>query len=168
MRTARKIIAFASGFLLYSAGVAAAAKMATTGLPRHWYAAMGGRYSLPVMIGEALGIALILFTVAVPWIYLTLRPTRRRQKPYLSWCISGIGLAWVAWLIYGAFYFALQPKTYSQPMASLLLSSSAAPLFGSFNIIGVLCGAWIAGLIAQRVHSRLPRSRSRDSSVGRI
>jgi len=166
MRTARKITAFASGALLYSAGVAAAAKMAGTGLPRHWYAAMGGRNSVPVMLGEALGIALLLFLVAVVWVFFTLRPKARRQKPYLGWCFGGIGLAWVGWLIYGAFYFALNPKTYSQPLPSLLLSSNAAPLFGVFNIFGVVAGAWLAGWLALRVHSHLPRSRSRDSTLG--
>ncbi len=160
MRAARRAIAIVSGVLLYCAAAASASKMATAGLPRHWYTALGGRSSLPVALGESLAIALLLCTVAIIWSFATLRPTRRRHRPYVAWLMSGIILAWVGWLIYGAFYFALHPKTYSQPLQSLLLSSNAAPLFGIFNIVGVLCGAYLGGVIAKKVQMGLPSSRT--------
>lgn len=165
MKAARRSIAFFSGLLLYCFGAGAAMKYASTGLPRQVYAQLGGRNSLQVMLGEALAIALILFLIALVWGYLTLRPQRRRHRPYLAWMMSGIGVAWAGWLIFGAFSFALKPRAYSAPLQSLLLSSNAAPLFGALNIFGVVGGVWLAGRLAKRRQLGLPSTRSRRRSA---
>lgn len=159
MKAARRAIAFVSGALLYSVAVVSAMKYANTGLPRAWYAALGGRSSLGVVFGEAVAIALVLFLLALGWSYLTLRPTRRRHRPYVAWLLAGIGLAWAGWLISGAFDFALQPRAYAAPLRTILLASNAAPLFGVLNILGVLGGAWLAGHFAKRHQLSLPRTR---------
>jgi hypothetical protein len=161
MKAARRSVAFVSGALLFSFGLGAAMKYASTGLPRQVYTALGGRNSLPVMLGEAAAIAAILFIVALVWGYLTLRPARRRHRPYIAWMMAGVGLAWAAWLIYGAFTFALKPKAYSAPLQTMLLASNAAPLFGALNIFGVMGGVWLAGALAKRKQLSLPSSRSR-------
>lgn len=161
MKAARKSIAFASGILLYCFCAGAAMKYASTGLPRQWYAALGGRNSLPVALGEAIAIALLLVVIAVIWGFVTLKPSRRRHRPYIAWFLWGIGVAWAGWLIFGAFSFAMKPRSYSQPLQSLLLSSNAAPLFGAFNIFGVLTGAWLAGKLAKKRQLSLPSTRSR-------
>lgn len=164
MKAARRSIAFVSGLLLYCFGAGAAMKYASTGLPRQVYAQLGGRNSLQVMLGEAIAIALVLFLVALVWGYLTLRPQRRRHRPYVAWMMSGIGVAWAGWLIFGAFSFALKPRAYSAPLQSLLLSSSAAPLFGALNIFGIVGGVWVAGGMARRRQAGLPSTRSRRKS----
>lgn len=161
MRAARRAIAIVSGVLMFCACNLVAIRLAKGSLPRHWYAPFGGRSALPVMFAEALGIALLLALIALIWGYLSIRPTRRRHKPYIAWLMSGVIVAWAGWLIYGAFYFALNPKTYSQPLQSLLLNSGAAPLFGIFNIFAVLGGAYLAGRLAKRRQMKLPATRSR-------
>lgn len=161
MKAARRSVAFFSGVLLYSFGAGAAMKYASVGLPRQVYTQLGGRNSLPVMLGEALAIAAILFVIAALWGYLTLRPARRRHRPYVAWMMAGIGVAWAGWLIFGAFSFALKPRAYSAPLQTMLLSSNAAPLFGALNIFGVLGGAWVAGALAKRKQLSLPSTRSR-------
>ena len=166
MKAARRSIAFFSGVLLYCFGAGAAMQYATTGLPRQVYVALGGRNSLPVMLGEAIVIALLLFAIAVLWGYLTMRPTRRRHRPYVAWMMSGVGLAWVGWLIFGAFTFALKPRAYSAPLQTMLLSSSSAPLFGALNIFGVVGGVWLAGSFAKRRQMGLPSTRSRRRPAG--
>lgn len=164
MKAARRSIAFFSGLLLYCFGAGAAMKYASTGLPRQVYAQLGGRNSLQVMLGEALAIALALFLVSLIWAYLTLRPQRRRHRPYLAWMMSGVGVAWAGWLIFGAFSFALKPRAYSAPLQSMLLSSNAAPLFGALNIFGVVGGVWVAGCLAKRRQMKLPSTRSQRRS----
>jgi len=161
MKAARRSIAFFSGVFLYCFGAAAAIQYASIGLPRQVYAQFGGRNSLQVMLGEALALALLLFLVAFIWAYVTLRPQRRRHRPYVAWMMSGVGVAWACWLIFGAFSFALKPRAYSAPLQSLLLSSSAAPLFGALNIFGVVGGVWLAGSLAKRRQMKLPSSRSK-------
>jgi hypothetical protein len=160
MKAARRSIAFFSGLLLYSFGAGAAMKYASIGLPRSVYVSLGGRNSLPVMLGEAIAIATLLFIIATIWAYLTLRPQRRRHRPYVAWMMSGVGVAWAGWLIFGAFSFALKPRAYSAPLQSMLLSSSAAPLFGALNIFGVVGGVWLAGRLAVRRQVGLPSTRS--------
>ncbi|MFN3305420.1 MAG: hypothetical protein ACK44A_17135 [Roseateles sp.] len=164
MKAARRSIAFASGALLFSFGTGAAIQYAKIGLPRHIYTQLGGRNSLEVMLGEAVAIALVLFVIAALWGYLTLRPARRRHRPYVGWFMAGIGLAWAGWLVFGAFSFAVKPRAYSAPMQTMLLSSSAAPLFGALNIFGVLGGAWVAGRLAKKRQLALPTTRSRRRS----
>lgn len=164
MKAARRSIAFFSGLLLYCFGAGAAMKYASTGLPRQVYVQLGGRNSLPVMLGEAVAIAVLLFVIAAIWGYLTLRPQRRRHRPYIAWMMSGVGAAWAGWLIFGAFSFALKPRAYSAPLQSLLLSSNAAPLFGALNIFGVVAGVWLAGRWAKKRQMTLPSTRSRSRS----
>ena len=136
-------------------------KYASVGLPRSVYLSLGGRNSLPVMLGEALAIAALIFIIAAVWAYLTLRPARRCHRPYVAWMMAGIGVAWAGWLIFGAFSFALKPRSYSAPLQTMLLSSGAAPLFGALNIFGVLGGTWVAGALARRRQMSLPVTRSR-------
>jgi uncharacterized membrane protein YidH (DUF202 family) len=162
MKAARRSVAFFSGALLYSFCAGAAMQYASVGLPRQIYQQLGGRNSLPVMLGEALAIAGVLFVVAALWGYLTLRPARRRHRPYVAWMMAGIGMAWAGWLIFGAFSFALKPRAYSAPLQTMLLSSNAAPLFGALNIFGVIGGAWVAGALAKRKQLSLPATRSRQ------
>ena len=169
MKAARRSTAFVSGLLLYCFAAGAAMKYASIGLPRHVYASLGGRNSLPVMLGEAIAIALVLAVIAAIWSYLTLRPSRRRHRPYVAWLLSGIAVAWTGWLIFGAFNFALQPRAYSAPLQSVLLSPVAPPLFGALNIFGILAGALAAGALAKRKQRSLPstRSRRRTQAVAR-
>lgn len=161
MKAARRSVAFVSGLLLYSIGTGAAMKYASVGLPRSVYQSLGGKTSLPVMLGEALALAAILFFVALAWGYLTLRPERRRHRPYVSWMMAGVGLAWAGWLVFGAFTFALKPRAYSAPLQTMLLSSNAAPLFGVLNIVGIVLGVWLAGHLAKKKQLSLPSTRSR-------
>lgn len=161
MKAARRSVAFVSGILLYCAALGLAMGYANNGLPRHVYTALGGRSSLTVMLCESVGTALVLAVLALLWGYLTLRPSRRRHRPYIAWMMSGVGVAWAAWLLFGAFDFALKPRAYSAPLQTLLLSSNAAPLFGVLNIFGVLGGVWLAGYFAKRRQLGLPTTRSR-------
>jgi len=165
MKAARRSIAFFSGVLLYCFGAGAAVKYASTGLPRQVYNSLGGRSSLPVMLGEAVAIAVLLFVIATVWGYFTLRPSRRRHRPYVAWMMSGVGVAWAGWLIFGAFSFALKPRAYSAPLQTMLLSSNAAPLFGALNIFGVVAGVWLAGRFAKRRQMGLPSTRSHRRHV---
>jgi hypothetical protein len=161
MKAARRSVAFISGALLYCFGVGAAMQYAGIGLPRSVYVSLGGRNSLPVMLGEALAVAALLFVIAGLWAYVTLRPARRRHRPYVAWMMAGVGMAWAGWLVFGAFNFATKPRAYSAPLQTMLLSSGAAPLYGALNIFGILGGVWAAGTLARRRQLALPTTRSR-------
>jgi hypothetical protein len=166
MKAARRAIAFFSGALLYCCGIGVAMQYAAIGLPRSLYAQLGGRNSMQVLVGEALALAGLLFLLAAVWAYLTMRPARRRHRPYVAWMMSGVGVAWAGWLIFGAFTFALKPRSYSAPLQTMLLSSGAPPLFGALNVLGVIGGVWVAGALATRRQLSLPTTRSRQRPNG--
>lgn len=156
MRNMRRLGAFCSGLILYSAAVGLSRTLDDLRLPRGVYALFGGRGSLPVVVGEALAIGLVLFVMALAWSYVTVKPPKRGRRPTTAWCVGGLGLAWLAWLVYGAIDFSLAPQMSSQPLLTLLLSSSAPPLWGLLNIVGVLTGALMAGSLARRFSAKPP------------
>jgi hypothetical protein len=146
--------------LLYSAAVGASAFLAGVKLPRELYNFFGGRLSLQVVLGEAIVIALLLMAFSLVWSYLTvvpLGPLRRGHRPTTSWCMGGVGVAWLGWTIYGAIYFSINPRTYTLPLINLLVSSVTPPLWGMFNVVGVVAGVWLAGRIV---------TRARDAAIG--
>jgi len=153
MRNVRRAGAFFSGILLYSVAVGLSGFLASLRWPTAVYATIGPRASLPVVIGEASLIALLLFFIGLVWASATIRPggpLRRGHRPTTGWCLGGMGLAWLSWTIYGAIYFSLHPRTYSQPLINLLLSSLTPPLWGVLNTVGVIGGAVLAGVMASR------------------
>ena len=154
MRHVRRAGAFCSGVLLYSASIGISAFLAGLKLPDWGYVKLGGRTSMTMAYSEAIAIALLLLVIALVWTYLTIRPAgplRRGHRPTTGWCLGGVGLAWLSWTIYGAIYFSLSPSSYSQPLTTLLLSSVTPPLWGVLNTAGVVLGAALAGLLANRV-----------------
>jgi hypothetical protein len=151
MRAIRRVGAFGSGLLLYSGAVGLSGLLVDLRLPREVYVMLGGRGSATVVIAEATVIALVLFLLALPWGYLTVKPLKRGRRPTTAWCVAGLAIAWLAWLVYGAVNFSLAPKMSSLPLLSLLLSSSTPPLWGVLNTIGVLAAVLLAGVLARRV-----------------
>lgn len=154
MRNVRRAGAFCSGVLLYSAAVGISAFLAGLKLPGWVYVKLGGRTSLTFAYSEATVIALLLLVIAMLWAYITIRPAgplRRGHRPTTGWCLGGVGFGWLSWTIYGAIYFSLSPRSYSQPLTTLLLSSVTPPLWGVLNTVGVVLGAALAGLFASRV-----------------
>jgi len=134
-------------------------------LPQEAYAALGGRNSTLVQFCEAFAIALVLLLLSLVWSYVTVRPPRKSRHTTTSWLLSGIGLAWLGWLIYGVFYFALHPRNYSQGMGALLLSSAAPPLWGLLNIVAVVSGAVLAGVLARKFNPRNSRRYGSNSAA---
>ncbi|CAN5272224.1 hypothetical protein BH11PSE10_BH11PSE10_18860 [soil metagenome] len=153
MRNVRRAGAFFSGVILYSGAVVLSSFLASLRWPSSVYHTIGARSSLPVVIGEASLIALLLFVISLIWCSATIRPggpLRRGHRPTTAWCLGGLGLAWLGWTIYGAVYFSLHPRSYSQPLTNLLLSSLTPPLWGVLNTVGVVGGGLLAGVLARR------------------
>ena len=153
MRSVRRAGAFASGVLLYCAVIGASATLSEFGLPQAIQTWLGGRTSVTAVVTEALLIALLMLLLTLCWTYLTIRPAgalRRGQRPTTPWCLGGIACGWLGWMLFGAMHFALNANAYSQPLLNLLLSSTAPPLWGCLNIVGVAAGAMLAGALASR------------------
>ncbi|MDC6167132.1 hypothetical protein [Paucibacter sp. XJ19-41] len=150
MKHSRRIAAFASGLALYSTAVMLGGSLAGLRLPLGLTALWGHSESLPQLLAEATVYALPIFALALSWSYVTLRPYRRGRWPATAWCLGGLGLAWLAWLLYGVVCAAETTSLVAMPLSTLLLSPQVPPLWGLLNGLAVLVGVLVAGVLARR------------------
>ena len=166
MKNMRRIGALFSGMILYSAALGVADVLSGVRLSREFYAAVGGRAGMPVVIGQAVLIGLLLFLLSLGWCYLTMKPPRRGRRPTTAWCLSGLALGWLGWLVYGVFYLSAAMKATNLPVITLLLSSTMAPMWGVLNIVGVFAGAVLAGRIVRKYRHRLAEPKPAAPPAG--
>ncbi len=155
MKSLRRVSAVLSGVLLYSTAVLVSGILAELEWPRFFYAALGGRTSLAVLVVESLLIALPVFGLALAWSYVTVRPPKLGRRPTTAWCLGGLGLAGFGWLVFGVYDMAQTPDAFNQTLGKLLLSSSTPPLWGLLNVLAVLLGTVLAGTLARQRYSQL-------------
>lgn len=167
MRGTRRLAAFVSGLALYSAAICLSKFLADRHLPFDFTATLGGPDSWVVAMVESILLALPLFMLAFAWTYATMYPPRSSRRPatawsYASrypqksgrryttaWCISGLGLAWFAWIVYGIFELSANPSGQQLSLTRLLLFSTAPPLWGLINNAAILAGAVFGGGLTQ-------------------
>lgn len=150
MKHSRRIGAFASGLALYSTAVMLGGTLAGLRLPLVLTSLWGHTESLPQLLAEAAVYALPIFVLALSWSYVTLRPYRRGRWPATAWCLGGLGLAWLAWLMYGVVCAADTTSLVAIPLSTLLLSPQVPPLWGLINALAVLVGVLVAAALARR------------------
>lgn len=150
MRHPARLGAFVSGMALYSSAMLLVGAWAGLGLPHGLMEALGGPESLELLLVEALIFALPLFLLAFGWSYVTVRPTRRGRRPTTAWCLAGLALAWLGWLLYGAAHAAVDGLPARSSVAEMLLSPTTPPLWGLLNGLAVLLGVLIAGALVRR------------------
>lgn len=150
MKHTRRLGALASGLLLYSTAVMVGGLLAGWRLPPAFLALLGPRDSLSRLLGDAAIHALPIFAMALVWSYVTLRPYRRRRQPATGWCLCGLGLAWLGWLLWGVVEAADGGLPDGLPLSTLLLSPLMPPLWGLMNTAAVLAGVLLAAALARR------------------
>jgi hypothetical protein len=150
MRHPARIGAFFSGLALYSTAMLLVSAGTGVRLPALMVDTLGGPDSLELLLGEALLFALPLFLLALAWSYVTVRPRRRGRPPTTAWCLAGMALAWLGWLLYGAAHAAVDELAVQHSVAELLLSPATPPLWGLLNGLAVLLGVLIAGMLVRR------------------
>jgi len=153
MRSARRAWAFVSGLLLYITAIWISGRLADLRLPREFYTALGGRYSVTTVLVESLVIALLMFGLALGWSRLTVRQPPPGRRPVTGWCLGGIATAWFGCAIYGTIHMALSWDLHDLPVGLWLLSSDMPPLWGVLNTLAVVGGV----LLARR--QMVPRAR---------
>lgn len=147
MRHTRRLVAFISGFVLYSIATLSGSALTRLRLPRSYFSAFGPSGSPSQLLAESVLYALPALLLTMAWSYFVLKPQRRTRRLNTIWCLTGLGLAWMSWLTYGVFYLALHPLPPGQSITAILLSSLAPPMWGVMNglaaLIGVLLAAWL-------------------------
>jgi hypothetical protein len=119
------------------------------------------RGSFGAVLSEAGAIALLLFVIALVWAYLTVRSPKLGQRPTTSWCLTGLSLAWFAWLLMGVFKLSDVQSVGEHSIGVLLLSATQPPLWGLLNILALLMGAIIAGILAGKRYRALGGGQGR-------
>jgi hypothetical protein len=150
MRKMRPTAAFVSGLFLYSTAVWIGGRLASLPLPPEYVEALGGRYSSLFISTESVVIAVVMFGLALGWAFVTVRPWRPGRRPTTIACMTGIGCAWLGWVVYGAFDASAAVLPDSMPVGNWLLSSEMPPLWGVLNIMAIIAGVVFAGSLARR------------------
>lgn len=150
MVSLRRLGALFSGLLLYSVVMLLVSGLTELPSPAGLLGHLGLRQGPAIETGVALTIALPVLALALPWSYFTVRPLRRGRRPTTGWCIAGLILAWLGWLVYGLIHAAQSPDLSELPLHTLLLSSTVPPLWGALNGLAALLGVALGGKLAGR------------------
>lgn len=168
MVSLRRFGALVSGLLLYFVVMLVVLQLAQLPSPSSLFAPLGLRPGLPVELAGAVLLALPVLLLALPWSYLTLRPQQRRgRQPFTAWCVTGLLIAWLGWLIYGLISASQSSSLTELPLHTLLLSSRTPPLWGVLNALAALLGVALGGRLAARslLAARGKRSAANPSAA---
>lgn len=157
MRSARRLIAFFSGLLLYCSAIGLSWLMLEGWLQQ----ALRPHFSsyADTMMVAAGSVALLIFLLSVGWCYLSVRVPAGGRRPTTGWCLAGISAGCLGWVIVGAFVLALTRKDKHLTLVELLLVPTTPPLWGPFNALAVVAGLLLAGVLARRTAPPPRRSR---------
>lgn len=150
MFSLRRLGALLSGLLLYCVVMLVVSTLASLPSPAPLLGQLGLRPSLPQEIAAATLLATPVFVLALAWSYVTVRPYKRGRRPTTAWCMSGLGLSWLGWLLFGLLHASETSALGELPLSTLLLSSSVPPLWGLLNLLGAALGVLLAGALAAR------------------
>ena len=166
MKDTRSFAALCSGLLLYGVCWTLAWLLASIQLPGEMFPhTIWSRGSLGSVLSEAGAIALLLFAIALIWTYLTVRSPKLGKRPTTAWCLSGLGLAWFAWLLMGVFKLSAIETPTEQSIDVLLLSATQPPLWGLLNAVALLLGATVAGILAGQQYRKLGGGMGRSNNA---
>lgn len=154
--SARRLVAFVSGLLLYCASVALSWTL-LDGWLQHAMRPYFGSYEA-MLITVSSGVALLIFVLSLGWCFLTVRVPPGSRRPTTPWCLAGIGTASMCWLLVGVLRLATVHGERTLTLVDLLFLPSTPPLWGPFNTLAVLAGVLLAGMLARRyAPPRTPR-----------
>jgi hypothetical protein len=167
MVSLRRFGALVSGLLLYFVVMLVVLQLTQLPSPAYMLAPLGLPPGVAVELVGALVFALPVLLLALPWSYLTLRPQSRNRQPITGWCITGLLIAWLGWLIYGLISASQSSSLSELPLHTLLLSSRVPPLWGVLNALAALLGVILGGKLAARslLASRSSRSATAQSAA---
>lgn len=150
MASLRRFGALTSGLLLYFVVMIVVLQLGQLPSPASLLTQLGLRPGALNELAAASLVALPVLLIALPWSYLTLRTRRRNRQPITGWCIAGLVIAWLGWLIYGLIRVSQSSILTELPLHTLLLSSRVPPLWGALNALAALLGVALGGRLAAR------------------
>ena len=154
-----RMVAFVSGVALYCIVVLGSALAANSAVPRAYAALVAAPGTVALAFAEAVVIAVMVFVLGLAWTYAMLLLYRNGRREATAWCVGGLALAWVGWVMYGAMTSGGRDVPDDVPVASLLLSSVTPPLWGILNAIAAPAGVLLGGALVRRSHPSVRRRR---------
>lgn len=151
MRSARRLAALLSGLLLYAVVMMLVHMLTELPSPTPLLRLLGMQSGVALETAAAALLAMPVFALALLWGHITVRPYRRGSRPTTAWCVSGLMLAWLGWLVYGLIRASETSALGQLPLSTLLLSSKVPPLWGLLNTVATLLGVLLAGGMAARL-----------------
>ncbi len=159
MKYARRSMAWISGVVLYGAVIVASRFVAGSAVPSDFATFFPDRGSEAWLVAEALLVAVFVFTVAVGWGYLTLRPYNRGRRVFTVWCIAGLVCGFLIVFMLSVADSAEHVRVTGPSLLASVLSSNEPPLWGVLNLLAAPGGLLLAGVLVRRVVPPVTRRR---------
>jgi len=166
MKRSSRVIGFGSGFFLYAVIIIFLSLMEGWPTVKLFLRTACSRYSVALLIGEAVLYAAVIFSLAFVWSYAAIRPLTTGKRQATAWSLIGMGAAWLSWIVFSlatggveALFPAL-PQGHAQPACYLL------PMWSHLGVLIAPLGTILAGVQARRSNPSIRRSSQRAALPG--
>ncbi len=159
MRFARRWLAWISGVVLYGAVIVASRFIGGSSVPSDVASVFTDSGSDARLVIEALVVAVFVFTVAVGWGYLTLRPYNKGRRVFTLWCVAGVVCGFLIVFMLSVVDSAEQIRPSGPSLLASVLSSNEPPLWGLLNVLAAPAGLLLAGALVRRAVPPVSRRR---------
>ena len=159
MKYARRCLAWISGVVLYGAVIVASRFVAGSAAPADFASYFADKGSDASLFAEALLVAVFVFTFAVGWGYLTLRPYNKGRRVFMLWCIAGLVCGFLIVFMLSVADSNQQIRASAPSLLASVLSSNEPPLWGLLNLVAAPAGLLLAGALVRGAVPPVSRRR---------
>ena len=161
MKRPSRLVGLSSGFFLYAVIIVFLSLMEGWPTVRLFLRTACSRYSVALLLGEAILYAAVIFSLAFVWSYAVIRPLTTGKRQATAWSLIGMGAAWLSWIVLSLAtggvesLFPTLPQGHAQPTCYLL------PMWSHLGILAAPIGVLLAGSQARRSNPSVRRSTKR-------
>lgn len=163
MKRPSRLVGLSSGFSLYAVIIIFLSLMEGWPTVKLFLRTACSRYSVALLLGEAILYASVIFSLAFVWSYAAIRPMSTGKRQATRWSLIGMGVAWLSWIVFSLAtggveaLFPTLPQGHAQPSCYLL------PMWSHLGILAAPIGVLLAGAQARRSNPSARRSTKRTA-----
>lgn len=150
MKRPSRLVALGSGFSLYAVIVIFLSVMEGWPTVKLFLRTACSRYSVGLLLAEAIVYAAVIFSLAFVWSYAAIRPLSAGKRQATVWSVIGMGVAWLCWIVFSLAtggveaLFPTLPQGRAQPSCYLL------PMWSHLGILVAPIGILLGGAQARQ------------------
>lgn len=161
MRRPSRLIGLGSGFFLYAVIIVFLSLMEGWPAVKLFLRTACSRYSVALLLGEAVLYAAVMFSLSFVWSYATIRPLSTGKRQATVWSLIGMVVAWLSWIVYSLATGGLEALFPSLPQGRAQPSCYLLPMWSHLSVLVAPFGTLLAGAQARRSNPSVRRSKKR-------